>query len=167
LAGWKSGFFTALLGRTKMPRPSRLQLPLAFIAGLVLLALTLFFMGVLATLPTPNMLQALFQTKGWIGVTLHSVLLVHLPAALLSGLFSFAVFRLLRAHDLRVAITLSAPWVIYCFVEAISYYQASQLSPPHKLILILAWHKWLGRLSVPLGIWAASKVSSSKERGVA
>lgn len=150
-----------------MSRPSLLQLLLALIAGLILLGLTLFVLDFLATLPTPGMFQSLLQTKGWIGITLHSVLLFHLPAAILSGLFSFAVFRLLRAHDVWVALCLLTPWLVYCIVDAISYYQASQLSPVHKVILILAWYKWFGRLSIPLGIWVARKVSLGRSRGAA
>jgi hypothetical protein len=84
--------------------------------------------------------------------------------AILAGLFAFAVFRLLGAHGLWVVLALSAPWLIYCFVEALSYYQASQLSPVHKLMLLFAWYKWFARLSLPLGVWVASKVSPGKVR---
>jgi hypothetical protein len=115
----------------------------------------------------PGLLQPSLQTKWWVELTLHSVLLFHLPAAILSALFSFAAFRLLRAHDLWVALCLLTPWLVYCIVDAISYYQASQLPPLHKVILILAWHKWFGRLSVPLGVWAASKVTLRRSRSAA
>jgi len=140
-----------------MPRPSLLQLLLALFAGLVLLGLAIFSMNFLAKLPTPIMLQALLQNKNLIELTLHSVLLLHIPLAILSGIFSFAVFKLQRTHNLSIALCLLTPWLIYCIVDAISYYQASQLSPLHKVFLIFAWYKWFGRLSVPFGVWATRK----------
>lgn len=147
-----------------MIRPSLPQLLLAFIAGCALLWLAILVMGFLAAIPTPHLLQSLLQTKGWTGAILYSVLLIHLPMALLAGLFAFAVFRLLRTRGLCVVLALSAPWLIYCFVEALTYYQESRLTPLHKLMLLFAWYKWFGRLSVPLGVWVASKVSSVKAR---
>lgn len=150
-----------------MPRPSLSKLLLAFIAGCALLWLAVLVMGFLAAIPTPNLLQPLLQTKGWIGGLLYSVLLLHLPMALLAGLFALAVFRLLRANGLLVVFALSAPWLIYCFLAALSWYQGTQFSPLHVLMLELAWHKWIGRLSVPLGVWVASKVSSGKAHDAA
>jgi len=149
-----------------MSRPSLSQLLWAFIAGCVLLWLAIYVMGFLAALPTPGWLQPIRQTKGWTGAILYSVLRIHLPMALLAGIYAWAVFRLLRARGLLVVLVLSAPWLIYCFVEALSYYQESRLSPAHKLMLLFAWHKWLARLFVPLGVWVASKVSLDKTRGV-
>lgn len=145
-----------------MPRPALPQLLFAFIAGCALLWLAIFVMGLLAAIQTPNLLQPLLQAKGWVGAILYSVLLLHLPMALLAGLFGLAVFRLLRARGLYVVLALSTPWLIYCFVEALTYYQASQLSPLHKLMLLFAWYKWIARLSVPLGVWVASKVAPGK-----
>lgn len=135
-----------------MPRPFFQQLLLAFIAGGALLWLGISVMGCLAAIPTPNVLQPLRQTEGWTGITLYSVRLIHFPMTLFAGLFASAVFRLLRAHGLFVVLALSAPWLIYCFVEALTYYQESQLTPLHKLMLLFAWYKWFGRLSVPLGV---------------
>ena len=149
-----------------MRRPSLSQLLWAFIAGCVLLWLAIFVMGLLAALPVPGWLQPIRQTKGLTGAVLYSVLRLHLPMAILAGLYAWAVFRLIRARGLLVVLALSTPWLIYCFVEALTYYQESRLSPVHKLVLLFAWHKWFARLSVPLGVWVASKVSSDKARNV-
>lgn len=149
-----------------MRRSSLAPLFWAFIAGCVLLGLAIYAMGFLAALPVPGWLQPIRQTKGWTGATLYAVLRIHLPMALLAGLYAWAVFRLLRARGMLVVLALSAPWLIYCLVEALSYYQESRLSPVHKLMLLFAWHKWLARLFVPLGVWVASKVSSDTKRNV-
>lgn len=149
------------------PRPSLPQLLLAFIAGCGLLWVAIFVMGFLAAIPAPNLLRPLLQSNEWFGATLYSVLLLHLPMALLAGLFASVAFQLLRARGFSVVLALSAPWLIYCFVEALSYYQASRLTPLHKLMLLFAWYKWLGRLSVPLGVLIASKISAGKARDTA
>jgi len=149
-----------------MRRPSLSQLLWAFIAGCVLLSLAIFAMGFLAALPVPGWLQPIRQSNGWTGAVLYAVLRIHLPMAVLAGLYAWAVFRLLRARGLLVVLALSAPWLIYCFVEALSYYQESRLAPVHKLMLLFAWHKWTARLFVPLGVWVASKVSSDKAQDV-
>lgn len=151
-----------------MLRPSLLKLLLAFIAGLVLLWLTLSAIGFIATLPKQSMLEPLRQSQSMIGLTMYSVLVFHLPVALLSGLFSLAIFRLLRARDLWTAVALSTPWVIYCFVAAMNFWNlASNFPPFYTLLLLLRWEKWPARLSVLLGVWAARKASSGTERGEA
>ena len=162
-----AGRLAQTLGRTHMPRRPLQQFLLAFVAGCVLLWLAIFTVGVLAALPTPTMLKPLTQGHGWFGVTLHSLLLVHLPMALVAGTFALLVFRLLRTRGAHVALALTAPWLLYCLVEAISYYQEAQFSPTQKLALLLAWYTWFGRLSVPFGVWAARKLSAGMGRSAA
>jgi hypothetical protein len=141
-----------------MPRSALMRLLFAFLAGCVLLWFTVFVSGILAALPSPAFLQPLLQSQGWPGVTLHSVLLVHLPMCLFAGLFAWLVLRVLKAGGLVFVFALSAPWLIYCFLEAVNYYQEAQFPPSNKLAMLLAWYTWFGRLSVPLGVWLASKV---------
>ena len=147
-----------------MNRPSLQQSLLAFSAGCLLLWLALVVAGILAASAAPSPLQPLLQGQGWIGFLLHSTLLVHIPVALFSGLFALVAFRLLRARGLLVVLALSAPWLIYCFLAAFSWYRGTQFSPLQILGLELAWHKWIVRLSVPLGVWAASKLPTGALR---
>ena len=145
-----------------MPRPSLPQFLLAFLAGIVLLGIPLFVMPFIVPAPKSSVVEALRLSQSVIGGgVMYKVLTFHLPVTLLSGLFSLAVFRLLRVRDPWIAITLTIPWVIYCSVEVFSYYQAA------PELFLLNWHNWFGRLSVALGILAASKVSLVKERGAA
>jgi hypothetical protein len=88
------------------------------------------------------------------------LLVFHIPMALAAAVFALATFRLIRAHSLFVATALSIPWLAYCLVEAVNYYNEAQFSPSQKLALLLAWYTWFGRLSVPLGIWAAHRLCS-------
>lgn len=150
-----------------MIRPSLPQLLLAFIAGCLLLLLAIFCSGVLAASSAQRLLPPLLQNQSWGELILRSTLLVHIPMALISGIFALLVFRLLRARGLLVVLALSAPWLIYCLVVTLSWYQGTQFSPLHILMMELTWHKWIGRLSVPLGVWGASKLAVNRVRDVA
>ena len=114
------------------------KLLFALAAGCVLLWIAIFIVGVLAALPTPGALRPLLQDKGWVGVTLHSLLLVHIPMAILAGIFGWIVFHLLRARSFSLVLACAAPWVLYCIAEAVSYYQEAQFPAPQKLALLLA-----------------------------
>ncbi|WP_200380209.1 hypothetical protein [Rubrivivax gelatinosus] len=150
-----------------MPRRTLLQFLLALTAGCLLLWLAIFIVGVLAALPTPSVLRPLVQGRNWLAVTLHSVLLVHIPMAFIAGSFALAVFRLLRTRGLPPVVGLTAPWLLYCLFEAFNFYQEAQFPSSQKLALLLAWYTWFGRLSVPLGIWAASKLPVARAASAA
>ena len=145
-----------------MPRPSTTQHLLALVAGFVLLWLAIYLVGFLAALPTPTFMNSEVGGRGWFMVVLRSVLLVHLPMALVAGLFALAAFHLLRARGIYIVLALSAPWLTYCVLEAVNYYQEAQFSSTQKLGLLLAWYTWFGRLSVPFGVWAASKLPAGR-----
>ena len=150
-----------------MPRPSIPQLLLAFIAGCLLLWLAILLAGTLAASTAPASLGPPLPDQSFVALTLRSTLFVHIPIALFSGLFALVVFRLLRARALLVVLALCAPWLIYCLFAALSWYQGTQFSPMQILWFELAWHKWVGRLSVPLGVWAASRLSTSNPQHAA
>lgn len=143
-----------------MQRPTFTQLLLALFAGAVLLWLATLVGGFLAALPTPTFLRSLAKGQSWLWITAHSLLVFHIPMALAAAVFALATFRLIRARSLFVAAALSTPWLVYCVVEAVNYYNEAQFSPSQKLALLLAWYTWFGRLSVPLGVWAAHRLSS-------
>jgi hypothetical protein len=147
-----------------MPRSSFLKLLFAFSAGCLLLWLAVVVAGVLAAYPAPDFLQPPLQGQSLAELTLQSTLLVHIPIALLSGLFAWVFFCLLGARGPMVVIALAAPWLIYCLYAALSWYQGTQFSPLYILTHEMAWHKWVGRLSVPLGVWVASRLFTGNVR---
>ena len=148
-----------------MPPPVKLLL--SFLAGWVLLWLALLVIGALAAIQTPALLRPLTQGHGWFGVTLHSLLIVHIPAALFAMVYGWVVFRLLDARGLLVVATCVLPWLTYCVVEAVNYYHEAQFPPSQKLALLLAWYMWFGRLSIPLGLWLASRLAGQRTQSAA
>lgn len=150
-----------------MRRPFLPPLLWALIAGCVMVWFLLFATDflVLATTPVRSWLLPPDVSRTWF--YLYPVLFFELPLALLAGLYAWVVFGRLRARGLLMVLALSVPWLIFCLVWDWSLYQRSNMTTADKLTwtFIFGWHKWVGRLLVPLSVWVVSKVSSDKVRG--
>jgi hypothetical protein len=150
------------LGCKTMHRPSIRQVVFAFIAGLVLVPLALYVGTILADffIYIPN--KSSFQAQGWGGHIFQKILLMQIPMTILAGIFAFVIFRLLSSGGTIMWLALSSAWFMYCVAAELSIYRGSTFSILEILWFLLITYKWISVLTVPLGVWIASRLSKSK-----
>ena len=136
------------------------NLVVALLVGVALAWLTVFAAGWLAAIQLPRSFFAVVKDHPDIAFLVHTTLLVQVSMALLALLVGWLLFRLLRNASLPLVLACAAPWLAFCTWESVQYFIEAKLPAEVKLRLLLDWRALPGLLSVPVGLWLASKLST-------
>ena len=137
------------------------NLVVALLAGFALAWLTVFVAGWLAAIQLPHSFFAAVKGHPDIGYLVHTTLLVQVSMALLALLAGWLLFRLLNQASLPLVLACAAPWFAFCTWESVRYFAEAELPAEVKLRLLLDWRALPGLLSVPVGLWLASKLPTN------
>ena len=136
------------------------NLVVTLLAGFVLAWLTVFAAGWFSAIQLPHSFFAAAKGYPNIAFFVHTTLLVQVSMALLASLVGWLLFRLLHHASFPLVLVCAAPWLALCSWESVRYFVEAELPVETKLRVLLDWRALPGLLSVPVGLWLASKLPS-------
>jgi hypothetical protein len=142
---------------------------LALVLGVILTVVSAYLAGIIAALPIPR-LSAQFRHDHARLILLLMDLAAALPLGILAWIVGRIFFRAIGTSSPLLWALAALPWVLYVAAGEIDYLYASGFSFNVALAVLLGWAQLSGLitgvLSVPVGLWWASK-AKRKHVGVA